>query len=322
MVHYTDEEKDDIWNWSLYGSILSYVGFAFIFLTFICISNLRRRLPFRMLMNLAAMGMILTLTGILTTDAEEFNAHHHHLCVCVGFLRNFTANCTILWSLMFAKTMSDYMFKEVRCNVELRNYALAYGIPFILSCIPLFMDIYGEATIYCWIHYSHTMSLSLDFVFFYLPVIAVMTTLFFYYIRMCLRLKSVTLSKEDRKLLLQFFFHPCSMFVSFIFPALNRFYNLPFKEGRILWMMKMHVFCLQSLVLVNALVFGMNKTVWRQIGKVFKSLRCLKSHTNADEPKYYSINSTFVTQSMQGNLAVRKERRDSQYQQLLLTKMI
>lgn len=299
IIHnFPSDVKSRIWAWSFAGSMLSYTSFIFILISFLCIRNLRRRLPFRMVMNLTAVDMIMTVSGTINVDAYHFDVEHHNLCVSIGFIRNFTALSSLLWTLMFALTLNEFIMKSSRSMLycEVRNYLVCYGVPFVISVVPWLLNLYGSAGLYCWLNQDEAISTHVDLVFFYIPLVCVLIALAVCYTRMFWVLKDESLTKANQKLILQFALYPCGLLLCYFFAMLDRFYNLALRNGSVIWIIELHVFMMQSQTFVNGLIYGANKTVRTQVVKTISEMKCLQRSRESDgeSSSYFSIKSTFV----------------------------
>lgn len=296
---------NQIWIWSVVGTALSCAGFLFILVTFIGIPTLRRKVPCRMVMNLAVMDFILSLCGIVNSNAQKFDIEHHNLCVTLGVIRSYTGLASSLWILMFSITMYEFMFKDkykLSFRSEVRNYIVCYILPIFPTFIPLFFDAYGNAGTYCWIKQGSNMLGTM--IILQIPVTLIIMGVLLVYVTIACKLRHVVVSDSIWKLMLQFALYPIGLILCTLCSWLNRYYNQSFMGGSIVWISIVHVFVRQSQVLVNALIYGLNPTVRHQIktalSKVTKSLR---KKSQEEEVSYLSIQSTFISSALSQSLA-------------------
>ena len=119
---------------------------------------------------------------------------------------------------------------------------VCYGVSLILSIIPIFLNRYGSSKIYCWMKVDPDSGVSLDILFFYGPLVIVLLLVFFFYGRLYLKLRKTLITEAFHKAIMQFALYPFGMFLCFVFAAINRFYNFPYRHGSMHWLIVLHIF--------------------------------------------------------------------------------
>lgn len=294
-VIYDDSQQQTIRIVALVNTILSTVGFLFIFASFVFVGELRKKPAFRMVFNLSIVDTLMCLVGLINVDAHALDQAHHNVCIGFGFVLQFTSLSSAVWVVMFAYTLFQFFVKrnENLESIERLNYVVCYGIPMIAAIIPFFTDAYGSAVIYCWFPNEYSKH---GLFLFYLPVIVIFFVMVYFYVRIISTTYKQAMNKKDLKIVYQFALYPCGLVLNFFFAGLNRFYNFPYADGKIFWIVVCHVAFQQCQTLINALIYASNHTVRSKITKKCKNM-CQTRKPSGDDSSYYSIQNTFVRAS-------------------------
>ncbi|XP_048459059.1 cyclic AMP receptor-like protein A [Rhincodon typus] len=89
--------------------------------------------------------------------------------------------CSLAWVCCITVNLYFNLVKEIRTDhFAVAYYVAAWGVPFILSCLPLFGDYYGPAGAWCWITDDHV---AWRFGIWYIPLFVLIFLMMSCYIR-------------------------------------------------------------------------------------------------------------------------------------------
>ncbi|XP_073422118.1 cyclic AMP receptor 3-like isoform X5 [Dendrobates tinctorius] len=89
--------------------------------------------------------------------------------------------CALAWVSSITLNLYLNVVKEMRTDqYQLAYHFTAWGVPFILSCLPLFGDLYGPAGAWCWITDEHV---AWRFVVWYIPLFTLIFLMMLCYLR-------------------------------------------------------------------------------------------------------------------------------------------
>ncbi|XP_058886072.1 cyclic AMP receptor 3-like isoform X2 [Acipenser ruthenus] len=179
--------------------------------------------------------------------------------------------------------MSWEMFIQMGCYAIFRPGGLptltvpshGLGVPFVMSCLPLFRDYYGPAAVWCWITDDH---IAWRFGIWYIPLFTLIFLMTLCYVRIIYVAKERVLSwsgtfnpeREWRKVSLAEEIKPLKWYPSVyllvsLFPLINRLHNAFNPLQPVFSLTLLHVISALLHGLANAFVFGLDKDTWGQL---------------------------------------------------------
>ncbi|KAM4702358.1 uncharacterized protein O3C94_003273 isoform 1-T1 [Discoglossus pictus] len=230
--------------------------------------------------NSLAQKMILSLTVAAFFDSMSYIMGE---VIPDGALCNFQAWwltyfdwCALAWVCCITLNLYLNVVKEMRTDrYELMYHITAWGIPFALSCLPLFGDYYGPAGAWCWITDEHV---AWRFVIWYIPLFTLIFLMMLCYLRIIYvakqrvatwsgtydpsRERSKIVTAEEIKPLK---WYPCVYLAVSLFPLFNRLHNAFFPSQPVFILTLLHVMSAPLHGLANAFVFGLDKETWSQL---------------------------------------------------------
>nr|XP_023656596.1 uncharacterized protein LOC111838154 [Paramormyrops kingsleyae] len=182
-----------------------------------------------------------------------------------------------LWDAAFI--WDDSSLKEpgsMRGRQMKRPYhVLAWGVPLLMSCLPLFTGYYGPAGPWCWITDNHV---AWRFGIWYIPLFSLIFLMICCYVRIIYvankRMQSwfgtFNPDRERRKVSLGEEIKPLKWYPSVyllvsLFPLINRIHNALYPRTPVFSLTLMHVFSGPLHGLANAVVFGLDRDIWGQL---------------------------------------------------------
>ncbi|XP_069617713.1 cyclic AMP receptor 3-like isoform X3 [Ranitomeya imitator] len=141
--------------------------------------------------------------------------------------------CALAWVSSITLNLYLNVVKEMRTDqYQLAYQFTAWGVPFILSCLPLFGDLYGPAGAWCWITDEHV---AWRFVIWYIPLFTLIFLMMLCYLRIIYVAKQRVITwsgtydpgRERSKIIMAeeikpLKWYPCVYLAVSLFPLLNR----------------------------------------------------------------------------------------------------
>nr|XP_033806121.1 G-protein coupled receptor 1-like isoform X1 [Geotrypetes seraphini] len=215
----------------------------------------------------------------------------------------------LAWVCCITLNLYLNVVKKMRTEQFERAYhATAWGMPFVLSCLPLFGDYYGPAGAWCWITNEHA---AWRFAIWYVPLFILIFLMMLCYLRIVYVAKQRVLTwsgtydpdRERSKVLLveeikPLKWYPCVYLAVTFFPLLNRLHNAVSPNNPSFLLLVLHVVSAPLHGLANAIVFGLDKETWVQLHfsslqLAFQSRFCDKTRIKEYRPR----NVQYMTQS-------------------------
>ncbi|XP_072283372.1 cyclic AMP receptor-like protein A isoform X2 [Pyxicephalus adspersus] len=184
--------------------------------------------------------------------------------------------CALAWVCCITLNMYLNVVKEVGTDrYGLVYHFTAWGVPFILSCLPLFGDYYGPAGSWCWITDEHV---AWRFVIWYIPLFSLIFLMMLGYLQIIYVTKQRVITwsgtydqgRERTKILMDveikpLKWYPCVYLAVSLFPLLNRIHNAFYPSQPMFALTLLHVMSAPLHGLANAIVFGLDKETWSQL---------------------------------------------------------
>ncbi|XP_051782093.1 uncharacterized protein si:dkey-100n23.5 isoform X1 [Erpetoichthys calabaricus] len=182
----------------------------------------------------------------------------------------------LAWVCLITLNLYLNLVKEKRTErLEIFYHFIAWGIPFVMSCLPLLKDYYGPAGVWCWITDDHV---AWRFGIWYIPLFTLIFLMTLCYLRIIYVAKERVLlwsgtydpERERRKALLVQEIKPLKWYPSVyllvsLFPLINRLHNAFYPSQPVFTLTLLHVISAPLHGLANAFVFGLDKDTWSQL---------------------------------------------------------
>ncbi|XP_069801821.1 uncharacterized protein [Dendropsophus ebraccatus] len=184
--------------------------------------------------------------------------------------------CALAWVCSITLNLYLNVVKEMRTDrYQLAYHGAAWGVPFILSCLPLFGDLYGPAGAWCWITDEHV---AWRFVIWYIPLFSLIFLMMLCYLRIIYVAKERVMTwsgtydpgRERSKIIMAeeikpLKWYPCVYLAVSLFPLLNRIHNAFYPSHPVFVLTLLHVMSAPLHGLANTIVFVLDKETWSQL---------------------------------------------------------
>ncbi|KAK1169770.1 cyclic AMP receptor-like protein A [Acipenser oxyrinchus oxyrinchus] len=230
--------------------------------------------------NSLAQKMILCLTIAAFFDSIAYVMGDVHpdgvLCNFQAWWLTYFDWCSLAWVCLITLNLYLNLVKEMKTDrFEVLYHLMAWGVPFVMSCLPLFRDYYGPAGVWCWITDDHV---AWRFGIWYIPLFTLIFLMTLCYGRIIYVAKERVLSwsgtfnpeREWRKVSLAEEIKPLKWYPSVyllvsLFPLINRLHNAFNPLHPVFSLTLLHVISAPLHGLANAFVFGLDKDTWGQL---------------------------------------------------------
>ncbi|XP_044139556.1 G-protein coupled receptor 1-like isoform X1 [Bufo gargarizans] len=216
--------------------------------------------------------------------------------------------CALAWVCSITLNLYLNVVKEMRTDqYQLTYHFTAWGVPFILSCLPLFGDLYGPAGAWCWITDEHV---AWRFVIWYVPLFSLIFLMMLCYLRIIYVAKQRVITwsgtydprRERSKIIMAeeikpLKWYPCVYLAVSLFPLLNRIHNAFYPSHPVFILTLLHVMSAPLHGLANTIVFVLDKETWSQL--TMASLRVAFQSRLCDRTKiteYHPASVRYMTQ--------------------------
>ncbi|XP_066456042.1 uncharacterized protein [Eleutherodactylus coqui] len=211
--------------------------------------------------------------------------------------------CALAWVCSITLNLYLNVVKEMRTDrYQLAYHFTAWGVPFILSSLPLFGDLYGPAGAWCWITDEHV---TWRFVIWYIPLFSLIFLMMLCYLRIIYVAKQRVITwsgtydpgRERSKIVMAeeikpLKWYPCVYLAVSLFPLLNRIHNAFYPSHPVFFLTLLHVMSAPLHGLANTIVFVLDKETWSQFRMT--SLRVAFQSRLCDSTKITEYHPTSV----------------------------
>ncbi|XP_048855123.1 LOW QUALITY PROTEIN: cyclic AMP receptor-like protein A [Brienomyrus brachyistius] len=230
--------------------------------------------------NSLAQKMIVSLTVAAFFDSVAYVMGEDHpegaLCNFQALWLTYFDWCALAWVCLITVNLYANLVKEMRTEqYTIPYHVLAWGVPLLMSCLPLFAGYYGPAGPWCWITDNHV---AWRFGIWYIPLFLLIFLMICCYVRIIYvankRMQSwfgtFNPDRERRKVSLAEEIKPLKWYPSVyllvsLFPLINRIHNALYPRTPVFSLTLMHVFSGPLHGLANAVVFGLDRDIWGQL---------------------------------------------------------
>ncbi|XP_073768396.1 si:dkey-100n23.5 isoform X1 [Danio rerio] len=228
--------------------------------------------------NSLAQKMVINLTVAALFDSVAYVMGESHpegsLCNFQAWWLTYFDWTALVWVCLITFNLYLNLVREIRTeHYRIRYHVVAWGVPVIMSTIPLMAGYYGPAGAWCWITDDHV---GWRFGIWYIPLFSLIIVMICCYARIiCVaneRMRSwlgtfnpererrkISLAEETRPLK----WYPSVYLLVSIFPLINRLHNAAYPKDPVFSLTLLHVLSAPLHGLANALVFG--KDTWSQM---------------------------------------------------------
>lgn len=274
----TEDEQRTVFYVRLGCSLASLLGSLFIIVVYFTLQELRRRKAFRLVLYLSISDLVLCTALFLTPEAEN-NAV---LCNFQAVIISFFSLATVLWTVAIATSAYQEVQRKEPIS-EGRWLALIFGVCGLLTALPYSTHSYGEYVEWCWVNTAESKAAGITWqlVQFYIPLwLAFCSNTYcvvnFYraHVRTAKSLVGITKAQFEDQIskarpMLRY---PGVMLVCWTAATVDQIYNYYRSPGEVgsfvLAILHFGLGPLQGLG--NALVYGLNEEVRRELAKMLQ----------------------------------------------------
>jgi len=176
---------------SVFSSCFSFLGSSFIIFCYWKFIDLRS-FAFRLVF-LISISDLFNSTANILGDA----GHNTGLCYFQSLMISYFELASMLWSVSIAFTLHMAFLRENAIHHEAietymsKYHAVCWGLPAILTILPLTTGSYGDAGGWCWIKSQRDIDVAWRFIQFYIPLWLSIIYSLVVYVKVHLRLKHV-----------------------------------------------------------------------------------------------------------------------------------
>ncbi|MCI4378181.1 hypothetical protein PGIGA_G00212990 [Pangasianodon gigas] len=228
--------------------------------------------------NSLAQKMIVSLTVAAFFDSVAYVMGESHpegsLCDFQAWWLTYFDWSALVWVCLITLNLYLNLVREFRTeHYEIPYHIVAWGVPLLMSILPLVKGYYGPAGAWCWITDDHV---AWRFGIWYIPLFTLIFLMICCYVRIiCVANKRMQSwfgtfnpERERRKMSLVEEIRPLKWYPSVyllvsIFPLLNRLHNAVYPEEPVFSLTLLHVLSAPLHGLANAFVFS--KDTWSQL---------------------------------------------------------
>ncbi|XP_062862044.1 si:dkey-100n23.5 [Trichomycterus rosablanca] len=228
--------------------------------------------------NSLAQKMIVSLTVAAFFDSVAYVMGESHpeasLCDFQAWWLTYFDWSALAWVCLITLNLYLNLVQEIRTDhYEIPYHVVAWGVPLLMSSLPLFGGYYGPAGAWCWITDKH---MAWRFGIWYIPLFTLIFLMICCYARIIFvankRMQSwfgtFNPERERRKMALVEEIRPLKWYPSVyllvsIFPLINRLHNAAYPEEPVFSLTLLHVLSAPLHGLANAFVFS--RDTWSQL---------------------------------------------------------
>ncbi|XP_018605453.1 cyclic AMP receptor-like protein A [Scleropages formosus] len=227
-----------------------------------------------------AQKMVVSLTVAAFFDSVAYVMGEDHpkgpLCTFQAWWLTYFDWSALAWVSLITLNLYINLVKETRTEqYHIFYHLLAWGVPLLMSCLPLIGGFYGPAGPWCWITDNHV---AWRFGIWYIPLFTLIFLMICCYIRIIYvanaRMRSwfgtfnpererrkVSLSEEIKPLK----WYPSVYLLVSLCPLINRLHNAFYPQSPVFSLTLLHVLSAPLHGLANAFVFGLDRDTWGQL---------------------------------------------------------
>lgn len=251
----------------LVSNALSFIGSLFVMTAFLVFKPIRS-FSFRLVFFMSTADFIHSISLMLPSSGSW--------CVIQAVTLNYSALSSTLWSFCIAIALYDSAVKE---NMHIQRwqvwfFLISYGLPLILTIIPLAFDSYGLAKGWCWIKRSFEYDLILRTVCFYFIIWGVMIFNTLVYISVISKLKRdygniVEYQSQSSILIKRLATYPIILVVTYLPISIKRIFEIFDEQDLPFWVTCIAAFGISITGLANATVYGFTGPVRAAVKSIF-----------------------------------------------------
>jgi len=258
---------------ALVEAILSLLGSLFIILTYVLIKRLRN-FAFKLVVCLSISDVIISTGNLFTGDALD-GYTNDSLCYLQSVLKNYGGLASVLWTTVIAYTLySTVVVQRSILNLYGKFVLFGFGIPLLMTGIPIMTNQYGRSGNWCWIKNDPNNKFgegAMRFFQFYLPLWVAIGYNTYSYLEVIKCLKAYSGNSMETRFIGRLKYYPLILVFCWTLPTLNRIYTLFYDENPTFNVIHTSFAGLQGFL--NAIVYGCTASV-RQ---VYSGYICCKS---------------------------------------------
>lgn len=302
---YTDQEEEITFYTILTSNCLSILGSIFVCTVYLAFKEIRV-FSYKLVVMMCIADSILSLALLL----PGYHGFIH--CQIAAFLNSYGSLSSILWNAIIAYSLYvTVFFQNIDiASKEIHFLVIGFGAPLLVSIVPFFLDMYGEAQGWCWIKddasdgYEFPLGTILRLVTFYIPLWIIIPINLFIYARVIKHIQEeIEYTDEQgelrRTLISKLSSYPVMLFICYFPASVKRIYDsIDSDSNAQLTLIAGILVSIQGLL--NAIIYGLTSTVRVKLFNCCRK-RQLIEHLESDD-------SISVTRRIS---LVRVSRRDS-----------
>ncbi|XP_061647663.1 si:dkey-100n23.5 isoform X2 [Phyllopteryx taeniolatus] len=210
-----------------------------------------------------AQKMILSLSVAAFFDSLAYVMGESHpegsLCDFQAWWLTYFDWSALAWVCLITLNLYLNLVREMSTHTyETFYHLIAWGLPLLMSSLPLLKGYYGPAGAWCWITDDHV---AWRFGIWYVPLFTLILLMICCYARIiCVANNRVSLAEEIKPLK----WYPSVYLLVSIFPLINRLHNALYPLAPSFSLTLLHVLSAPLHGLANAFVFGLDRE-WRSL---------------------------------------------------------
>jgi hypothetical protein len=206
---------------------------------------------------------------------ETWLSAHTSLCYVQGIMFSYFGSCSLLWNASIAFTLhkafllGDEEYSAAHIGTKMNKYlAVCFGVPLILTLLPLTSGSYGDTGGWCGIIYSD-WGIAWRYISFYILCWLVVGYNTYVYFCVWRRVREDARNGHNAegqdKLLRRIKFYPLVLVLCWAFATIDIVYITLSGGDFVLWLQGLHIFFSTVQGFFNACVYGMTPTVRNKV---------------------------------------------------------
>eukprot|EP01127_Copromyxa_protea_P022389 TRINITY_DN7_c0_g1_i9.p1 TRINITY_DN7_c0_g1~~TRINITY_DN7_c0_g1_i9.p1 ORF type:complete len:304 (-),score=42.40 TRINITY_DN7_c0_g1_i9:164-1075(-) len=266
----TQQEKDVVITVRLVCSFLSFFGSLFIIGSMVMFQRYRR-MASRLILALTVCALLEAFANVFSVSVYGQEQAEAGECFFQGFLLQFSQIAIFGWITVIAANLYlVVVHSRNTANYEVVYHGIVWAFAVLFTLIPLASDVYGPAGVWCWMKRE---AQGYRWGLFYVPLYIMMAVVILLYaliqraVRNHFENETTSPSQIDNaeKLLVRLKIYPIVFVVCFIFPTINRIYDVAAPtDSFVLYLLA--AASASVLGFINAIVYGFDvdmRRLWK-----------------------------------------------------------
>lgn len=196
------------------------------------------------------------------------------LCNLQALLLSYFGLASMMWSVSIAFTLHMAFLRDApgwssnEVHLKNRKYqVLCFGLPCVLTLLPLFSSSYGDTGGWCWIHDDDSISIVWRFLQFYIPLWAAISYNIFVYTKVHRKIKAIQQldPSSNTTMMSRMKYYPLVLIICFTPGTINILFELSGKSS--FGLNILHAIFAASQGMMNAVVYGLTPAVYERVSE-------------------------------------------------------